>query len=124
MPAEVQTGARTPIGLFPPSKDHLLVRKAGVTTCSLLGELGNFMYARIFSCHSYSATLNYRASFFSAFKWWCMQRGRKFEEKSITYALYSQIIREGGYRVPIIMRFSAIPGHRKLHYIAVDVYLL
>ena len=53
-----------------------------------------------------------------------MQRGRKLEEKSITYALYSQIIREGGYRVPIIMRFSAIPGHCKSYYIVVYAYLL
>ena len=40
-----------------------------------------------------------------------MPRGRKYEEKSINFALYSQVVREGGYRVPIIMRFSIIPGH-------------
>ena len=41
----------------------------------------------------------------------CMARGKKYEEKSVNFALYSQVVREGGYHVPIIMRFSAIPGH-------------
>lgn len=40
-----------------------------------------------------------------------MSRGRKYEEKQITFALYSQVVREGGLHVPVIMRFSAIPGH-------------
>ena len=40
-----------------------------------------------------------------------MARGRKFEEKQLRYAMYSQIVREGGLKVPIIMRFSLIPGH-------------
>ena len=40
-----------------------------------------------------------------------MSRGRKLEEKQIKFALYAQVVREGGLKVPIIMRYSAIPGH-------------
>ena len=45
------------------------------------------------------------------FKWCCMARGRKFEEKRIRFALYAEVVRQGGLRVPIMMRYSAIPGH-------------
>ncbi|KAH9937903.1 uncharacterized protein BXZ73DRAFT_22654, partial [Epithele typhae] len=48
---------------------------------------------------------------FYAFKWWCMSRGRKWEQTQLTYALLAQVVREGGLFVPIIMRYSAIPGH-------------
>ncbi|KAI0706579.1 hypothetical protein C8Q76DRAFT_630288 [Earliella scabrosa] len=60
-----------------------------VAAGTFLGELGNFY----------------------AFRWCCQARGRKFEETRLKYALYAQVVREGGLRVPTIMRFSAIPGH-------------
>ena len=47
----------------------------------------------------------------SVFRWWLAERGRKFEEKQLKYALYSQVVREGGLRVPCVMRFSLIPSH-------------
>lgn len=33
------------------------------------------------------------------------------EEKYLKYALYSQVVREGGLKIPIIMRYSLIPAH-------------
>ncbi|RDX41831.1 hypothetical protein OH76DRAFT_178073 [Lentinus brumalis] len=56
---------------------------------TVLGELGNYL----------------------AFRWWCMARGKKMEEKQLKYALYAQVVREGGLKVPVIMRFSFIPSH-------------
>ncbi|RPD69736.1 hypothetical protein L226DRAFT_471368 [Lentinus tigrinus ALCF2SS1-7] len=56
---------------------------------TVLGELGNFY----------------------AFKWFCGARGRKLEEKQLKYGLYAQVVREGGLKVPVIMRFSLIPSH-------------
>ncbi|KAI0667984.1 hypothetical protein C8Q78DRAFT_941278, partial [Trametes maxima] len=60
-----------------------------VAAGTVLGELGNFY----------------------AFKWWCTGRGKKLEEKRLTYALYAQVAREGGIAVATIMRLTFIPGH-------------
>ncbi|KAH9937902.1 uncharacterized protein BXZ73DRAFT_21959, partial [Epithele typhae] len=60
-----------------------------VSAGTLLGELANYY----------------------TFRWWCMARGRKLEERRISYALYAQVVREGGLVAAIIMRYSAIPSH-------------
>ncbi|OSC97885.1 hypothetical protein PYCCODRAFT_1447774 [Trametes coccinea BRFM310] len=60
-----------------------------VAAGTVFGELGNFY----------------------AFKWCCTARGKKMEEKRLTYALYAQVVREGGLVVPTIMRLTFIPGH-------------
>ncbi|KAI0648624.1 hypothetical protein C8Q79DRAFT_1007215 [Trametes meyenii] len=60
-----------------------------VAAGTVLGELGNFY----------------------AFRWWCSGRGKKLEEKRLTYALYAQVAREGGVAVATIMRLTFIPGH-------------
>ncbi|OJT05830.1 Golgi apparatus membrane protein TVP38 [Trametes pubescens] len=60
-----------------------------VAAGTLLGELGNFY----------------------AFKWFCSARGKRFEEKRLTWGLYAQVVREGGLVVPTIMRLTFIPGH-------------
>ncbi|TBU52443.1 hypothetical protein BD310DRAFT_940230 [Dichomitus squalens] len=60
-----------------------------VAAGTLLGELGNFY----------------------AFKYWCMARGKKMEETQMRYAVLAQVVREGGFKIPVIMRLSAIPGH-------------
>ncbi|KAI0365523.1 hypothetical protein BV20DRAFT_973068 [Pilatotrama ljubarskyi] len=60
-----------------------------VAAGTLLGELGNFY----------------------AFKWCCTARGKKMEEKRLKYALYAQVVREGGLVVPTVMRLTFIPGH-------------
>ena len=33
------------------------------------------------------------------------------EETKLKYALLVEVVRQGGFRIPIVMRFSAIPGH-------------
>ncbi|KAI0788370.1 hypothetical protein C8Q74DRAFT_677119 [Fomes fomentarius] len=48
---------------------------------------------------------------FYAFKWCCNARGKRYEQTKIKYALYAQVVREGGLKMPTIMRFTAIPGH-------------
>ncbi|KAI0750318.1 hypothetical protein C8Q80DRAFT_1100578 [Daedaleopsis nitida] len=48
---------------------------------------------------------------FYAFKWCCRARGEKMEEKQLKYALYAQVVREGGIKMPTIMRFTIIPSH-------------
>ncbi|KAI0350415.1 hypothetical protein OH77DRAFT_1431022 [Trametes cingulata] len=45
------------------------------------------------------------------FKWFCMARGKKLEEKKLQYALLAEVVRHGGFLVAIIIRYSAIPGH-------------
>ena len=55
-----------------------------------------------------------------------MARGRKLEEKQLKWALYAQVVREGGLKVPVIMRFSLIPGHcaspRSPHLVVLAAY--
>ncbi|KAH9937912.1 uncharacterized protein BXZ73DRAFT_76532 [Epithele typhae] len=48
---------------------------------------------------------------FFIFKYSCTKRGRKLEETQLKFALYSGVVRGGGIIVPIVMRYSAIPGH-------------
>ncbi|KAI0761575.1 hypothetical protein BD413DRAFT_485762 [Trametes elegans] len=60
-----------------------------VSAGTVLGELGNFY----------------------AFKWCCASRGRQLEERRLSYALYAQVVREGGLVVPTVMRLTFIPGH-------------
>ncbi|KAH9886466.1 hypothetical protein C8Q73DRAFT_795298 [Cubamyces lactineus] len=60
-----------------------------VATGTLLGELANYY----------------------VFKWFCMTRGRKIEAKRLQYALLAEVVRQGGFKIAVIVRLSAIPGH-------------
>ncbi|KAI0655282.1 hypothetical protein C8Q70DRAFT_436819 [Cubamyces menziesii] len=60
-----------------------------VAAGTLLGELANFF----------------------VFKWLCMSRGKKWELKRLQYALLAEVVRQGGFKVAVIVRLSAIPGH-------------
>ncbi|KAM5544918.1 hypothetical protein V8D89_001816 [Ganoderma adspersum] len=60
-----------------------------VAAGTVLGELGNFF----------------------VFKYWCKARAKKMEETQLRYALLAQVVRDGGFKIPVVMRFSAIPGH-------------
>ncbi|KAM5544922.1 hypothetical protein V8D89_001820 [Ganoderma adspersum] len=60
-----------------------------VAAGTVLGELGNFF----------------------VFKHWCKTRAKKMEETNLKYALLAQVVRDGGFKIPVVMRFSAIPGH-------------
>ncbi|KDQ59612.1 hypothetical protein JAAARDRAFT_626867 [Jaapia argillacea MUCL 33604] len=60
-----------------------------VTAGVLLGEIANFF----------------------TFKYSCKTRSAKLEKKSIFYAALSQVVREGGIKIALIVRYSAVPSH-------------
>ncbi|KAI0750333.1 hypothetical protein C8Q80DRAFT_1270059 [Daedaleopsis nitida] len=60
-----------------------------VAAGTFLGELGNFY----------------------AFKYCCAARGEKLERTKISYACLARVVREGGFKIALIARLSAIPGH-------------
>jgi hypothetical protein len=47
----------------------------------------------------------------SAFKYCCRARGEKLEKTKISYACLARVVREGGFKIALIARLSAIPGH-------------
>ncbi|KAJ7736724.1 hypothetical protein DFH07DRAFT_842599 [Mycena maculata] len=48
---------------------------------------------------------------FYAFKYCCRARGEKMERTQIPYACLARCVRTGGFKIALIARFSAIPGH-------------
>ncbi|KAJ7902813.1 hypothetical protein B0H14DRAFT_3851740 [Mycena olivaceomarginata] len=46
------------------------------------------------------------------FKYACSARGRKMEENNIEYGAMAHVVRQGGFWIVLIMRYSAIPAHR------------
>lgn len=103
---KLKAGWLVPIGIlfiisFPPLFGHeivailcglvwgLWVGFAIVATGSFLGEVGNFY----------------------AFKYCCHARGEKLEKTKIWYACLAQVVRDGGFKIALIARLSAIPGH-------------
>ncbi|KAF9072462.1 hypothetical protein BDP27DRAFT_1445699 [Rhodocollybia butyracea] len=48
---------------------------------------------------------------FATFKYCCGARARKYEQKTISYACLSKLVREGGFKIAVIARFSIIPPH-------------
>ncbi|KAJ7629501.1 hypothetical protein DFH06DRAFT_1441602 [Mycena polygramma] len=47
----------------------------------------------------------------STFKYACSVRGKKMENKDISYGLLAHIIRNGGFLIVLVIRYSAIPPH-------------
>ncbi|CDO74540.1 hypothetical protein BN946_scf184641.g6 [Trametes cinnabarina] len=45
------------------------------------------------------------------FRSFCMARGEKMEGKKLKYALLAEVIRQGGFKTAVVVRYSAIPGH-------------
>ncbi|KAK0502325.1 hypothetical protein EDD18DRAFT_687351 [Armillaria luteobubalina] len=60
-----------------------------VAAGTFLGEVGNFY----------------------AFKYCCRSRGEKLERNNIMYACLAKVIRDGGFKIALIARLSAIPPH-------------
>lgn len=50
------------------------------------------------------------ANFF-AFKYFCTTRGEKIEQSSVIYSALGRVVREGGFKVAVIVRYSVIPSH-------------
>ncbi|KAM5544056.1 hypothetical protein V8D89_002242 [Ganoderma adspersum] len=92
-----------------------------VAAGTVLGELGGYMYAIIvflFFSSSGTATVTDMHDLLasaccarSAFRYMCRARATKMEETKLKYALLVEVVRQGGWKIPIVMRFSAIPGH-------------
>ncbi|KAJ7629496.1 hypothetical protein DFH06DRAFT_1272795 [Mycena polygramma] len=103
---DLKYGYLVPIGIlfvisFPPLFGHeivailcglvwgLWIGFAIVCAGTFIGEVGNFY----------------------AFKWCCRARGEKMERTQIPYACLARCVRDGGFKIALIARFSAIPGH-------------
>ncbi|KAF9560438.1 hypothetical protein CPC08DRAFT_690092 [Agrocybe pediades] len=103
---DLKFGWLVPIGIlfvisFPPLFGHeivavlcgvvwgLWVGFGIVAAGTFLGEVGNFY----------------------AFKYCCRARGEKLERTKITYACLARVVRDGGFKIALIARLSAIPGH-------------
>ena len=50
-------------------------------------------------------------STFSAFRYCCRARGEKLEKTDLQYGCLAETVRRGGFKVALIARYSAIPGH-------------
>lgn len=71
-------------------RDNLLPFLLGIVAAgTFLGEVGNFY----------------------AFKYCLRGRAEKMEKKSPQYALLAHVVREGGFKIVLLARLSAIPGH-------------
>ncbi|KAJ7115540.1 hypothetical protein C8R43DRAFT_1038743 [Mycena crocata] len=103
---DLKFGWLVPIGVlfvisFPPLFGHEIVAVlcglvwglwigfAIVSAGTFIGEVGNFY----------------------AFKYCCRARGEKMERTQIPYACLAKCVRQGGFKIALIARFSAIPGH-------------
>ena len=60
-----------------------------VSAGTFIGELGNFY----------------------AFKYFLHKRGQKWERENIFYGCIAKLVREGGFKIALIARYSAVPGH-------------
>ncbi|KAJ7581903.1 hypothetical protein C8J56DRAFT_958471 [Mycena floridula] len=48
---------------------------------------------------------------FYAFKYACRARGRRYERTKVNYGCFAKIVRDGGFKMALIARISAIPSH-------------
>ncbi|KAG1880782.1 hypothetical protein F4604DRAFT_1747865 [Suillus subluteus] len=48
---------------------------------------------------------------FYAFRYLCTSRGEKIEKGSVIYSSLGRVVREGGFKIALIARYSAIPPH-------------
>jgi hypothetical protein len=46
----------------------------------------------------------------------CTGRLQKFEQSSIDTACIARVLREGGWKIALISRYSTIPGHSQFLY--------
>lgn len=53
---------------------------------------------------------------YSAFKYCLSGRGKKLEREKLSYACLARVVREGGFKIALIARLSAIPGHCAYHF--------
>ncbi|KAG2064218.1 hypothetical protein BDR04DRAFT_284201 [Suillus decipiens] len=73
---------------------------------TFLGEVANFLYILLPITSSSFLTAS-----LSAFKYLCTTRGEKIEQSSVIYSALGRVVREGGFKVAVIVRYSVIPSH-------------
>ncbi|KAK7691169.1 hypothetical protein QCA50_006272 [Cerrena zonata] len=86
---------------FPPLFGHEII---GIL-CGLVWGLGIG-----FAIVATGTFLGEMANFY-AFRHCCTARGAKYEKKNLKYAYLVRVIRDGGFKVALVARFSAIPPH-------------
>lgn len=95
-----------PIGImiiisFPPLFGHEII----AIMCGLVWGIGAG-----FAIVAAGTFLGELANFF-VFRYCCAARGAKLEKTSLKYATMAAVVRTGGFKVILIMRYSAIPSH-------------
>ncbi|TBU52452.1 hypothetical protein BD310DRAFT_1043046 [Dichomitus squalens] len=95
-----------PIGVFfvisfPPLFGHEIV----AILCGLVWDLGPGF--AIVAAGTFIGELGN----FYAFKYCCAARGEKLEKTKLQYACLARVVRDGGFKIALIARLSAIPGH-------------
>ncbi|KIK64267.1 hypothetical protein GYMLUDRAFT_40552 [Collybiopsis luxurians FD-317 M1] len=103
---DLKLGWLIPIGIlfvisFPPLFGHEII----AVLCGLVWGLG-IGFAIV--C---AGTFLGEVGNFYAFKYCCRARGDKMEKTKISYACLARVVREGGFKIALIARLSAIPGH-------------
>ncbi|OCH86170.1 hypothetical protein OBBRIDRAFT_797465 [Obba rivulosa] len=48
---------------------------------------------------------------FLVFRYACATRTAKLEQKNLTYACLAKVVQHGGFKIVLVMRYSAIPSH-------------
>ncbi|KAJ6558111.1 snare associated Golgi protein-domain-containing protein [Mycena capillaripes] len=86
---------------FPPLFGHEIVAMLAGVTWSLPAA---------FAIVAVGTLLGEIANYFT-FKYFCTARGEKMEKKQLSYALLAHVVRQGGFWVVLVIRFSAIPPH-------------
>ncbi|EIW76970.1 hypothetical protein CONPUDRAFT_63287 [Coniophora puteana RWD-64-598 SS2] len=86
---------------FPPLAGHELV----ATMCGLTWGLGlGFLIVCL-------GTWLGELALFVACRYFLTKRGERYERKNIQFATLAAVIREGGFKIILMARFSAIPPH-------------
>ncbi|KAJ6510528.1 hypothetical protein C8R45DRAFT_891985, partial [Mycena sanguinolenta] len=104
--AKTKAGFLIPIALliimsFPPLFGHEIVAMlVGVTWSLPIG----------FAIVAAGVLLGEIANFFT-FKFFCTARVAKMERAKLSYALLAHVVRQGGFLVVLVIRYSAIPPH-------------
>ncbi|KAF8147777.1 hypothetical protein K438DRAFT_1734055 [Mycena galopus ATCC 62051] len=104
--ARTKLGFLIPIAIlivlsFPPLFGHEIVGLVAGVTWSL---------PIAFAIVAAGVLLGEIANFFT-FKYFCTARADKMEKSKLSYALLAHVVRQGGFLIVLVVRYSAIPPH-------------
>ncbi|KAK7028301.1 hypothetical protein R3P38DRAFT_3314789 [Favolaschia claudopus] len=86
---------------FPPLIGHEIL----VILCGVSYQIGEALLVDTLG------TLAGEIASYCVFKYACSARGQKLEENNIEYGAIAHIVRERGFWIVLVMRYSAIPAH-------------